>query len=110
MSLKHELKGLIFRTAIEDDQGDSGQLLKVLKRFLKNSNSVDRILSINGKDSLEEIVAEINNFFAKIGKELAEKIPPSNLALNFQHNPEIPKLELLLVRSGLPMELCEPRR
>ncbi len=73
VSLKRELKCIFFRSAIEDAKGDSGKLWKVLKSFLKNNKSRENNLSINGKDYIEDIVEEINNFFATIGKDLAEK-------------------------------------
>ena len=41
-----------------------------------------------------EIVSEINDYFAKIGENLAHEIPPSNIELNYDNRPQIPFLQL----------------
>ena len=49
---------------------------------------------INEKTEPLEIVDELNTYFANIGKNLVDDIPPSNLELNFDANPTIPFLTL----------------
>ena len=52
------------------------------------------INSINDKGDPMETVAELSEYFANIGTKLAEKIPPSQIALNYNNIPNVPLLEL----------------
>ena len=60
VSLSPELKIIYFQDAIHDSQGDSSKLWKIHKKFLQNREYKDEILSINGKESLQNMVEELN--------------------------------------------------
>ncbi len=94
VSLKRNLKALYFQTSIQEAGSDSAKLWKALKRLLENSKPNNNITMINDKNDPLEIVEELNNFFATIGTNLAQDIPPFNLELNFDQRPNIPLLEL----------------
>ncbi len=94
VSMKRNLKALFFQTSIQDAGNDSAKLWKALKRLLQNSKPNNNITTINDKTDPLEIVTELNDFFSSIGTQLAQKIPLSNLELNFNSRPNIPFLEL----------------
>ena len=93
-SSKRELKRNYFRTAINDAQGGSSKVWKVLKKFLHNTKSCDEIPTINGKGSPQGIVQELNKFFGEIGVNLGQQMPDSELELNNEKSPDIREFDL----------------
>ena len=58
------------------------KIWKVLKSLLRNSASKDKILAMENETDPLKIVEILNEFFANIGPNLADKIAPSNLEIN----------------------------
>ena len=95
VSLKREFKRHFFRNSINDAKGDSSKLWKVLKRFIKNNNTREKILSIHNKECPLDIANEINHYFVNIGSTLAGNIRASALELDYTPNPETPVFHLV---------------
>ena len=68
---------------------------KAIKRLIRNCDTKEKINSINGHNKPDDIVREINEFFANVGSNLAADIEPSNLILDFTHKPNIPFLSIV---------------
>ena len=94
VSLKREFKRLFFKTSIDEAKGDSSKLWKILKRFIKNNNERERILTIHDKDAPLDIANELNEYFVNIGKKLADDIGPSALELDFTPKDGVPVFRL----------------
>ena len=93
--MKRELKRLFFQDSIREAGSDSAKLWKVLKRLLQNTTKRDQINSIDNLTNLIDIVNALNDYFTNVGANLANRIPTSDLELNFDNNPNIPLLELV---------------
>ena len=94
VALKRELHKNYYNTAIGSANGDTKKLLKILKRLLKSGHKTTQILSIDDKQSVQEIVDELNEFLTSIGSNLANKIGQSHVDFNFEPDPLQPKLVL----------------
>ena len=92
--MRREFKRVYFRNSVEDAKGDSAKLWKLLKRFIKNNEDRNKILTKHDKNSPLDIATELNNYFVNIGPRLADDIRPSGLELNFDPVDNIAEFKL----------------
>ena len=68
----------------------------MLKRFIKNTDAREKILSIHNIDKPLDIANEINDYLVKIGSTLEGNIKTSALELDFILIPGVPIFSLMV--------------